>query len=88
MNSQNGFQITLKNCHDILSSRIRSNRFSSPGRRGVRDEVRSGQFIKATAVSTEKAVEVMKFMKRQIEVTMFAVGAKEIGEPALSLSKG
>ncbi len=30
----------------------------------------------------------MKFMKRQIEVTMFAVGAKEIGEPALSLSKG
>ena len=34
----------------------------------------AGQFLKAAAVSTEKAVEMMKLTKRQIEVTMFAVG--------------
>jgi isopentenyl-diphosphate delta-isomerase len=34
----------------------------------------AGQFLKAAAVSTEKAVEIMKLTKRQIEVTMFAVG--------------
>ncbi len=34
----------------------------------------AGQFIKAAAVSTEKAVEMMKLTKRQIEVTMFAAG--------------
>jgi len=40
----------------------------------------AGQFLKAAAVSTEKAVEMMKLTKRQIEVTMFAAGAKEIRE--------
>ncbi len=35
----------------------------------------AGQFLKAAAVSTEKAVEMMKLVKRQIEVTMFAAGA-------------
>lgn len=30
--------------------------------------------FKAAAVSTEKAVEMMKLTKRQIEVTMFAAG--------------
>jgi isopentenyl-diphosphate delta-isomerase len=35
----------------------------------------AGQFLKAAAVSTEKAVEMMKLTKRQIEVTMFACGA-------------
>jgi isopentenyl-diphosphate delta-isomerase len=40
----------------------------------------AGQFLKAAAVSTDKAVEMMKLTKRQIEVTMFACGAKEIGE--------
>ncbi len=35
----------------------------------------AGQFLKAAAVSTEKAVEMMKLTKRQIEVTMFAAGA-------------
>lgn len=34
----------------------------------------AGQFLKAAAVSTEKAVEMMKLTKRQIEVTMFAAG--------------
>ena len=34
----------------------------------------AGQFLKAAAISTEKAVEVMKLTKRQIEVTMFAAG--------------
>jgi len=40
----------------------------------------AGQFLKAAAVSTEKAIEMMKLTKRQIEVTMFACGAKEIRE--------
>jgi hypothetical protein len=35
--------------------------------------VRSGQFLKAVAVSTEKAVETKKLTRRQIEVTMFVV---------------
>ena len=34
----------------------------------------AGNFLKAVAVSTEKAVEVMKLTKKQIEVTMFAAG--------------
>ncbi len=34
----------------------------------------AGQFLKAAAVSTENAVEMMKLTKKQIEVTMFAVG--------------
>ena len=40
----------------------------------------AGQFLKAAAVSTEKAVEMMKLTKRQIEVTMFACGAERIRE--------
>jgi len=35
----------------------------------------AGQFLKAAAVSTEQAVEMMKLTKRQIEVTIFAAGA-------------
>jgi isopentenyl-diphosphate Delta-isomerase len=38
----------------------------------------AGQFLKAAAVSTEKAVEMMKLTKRQIEVTMFATGIEDI----------
>jgi isopentenyl-diphosphate Delta-isomerase len=38
----------------------------------------AGQFLKAAAVSTEKAVEMMKLTKRQIEVTMFATGAETL----------
>ena len=34
----------------------------------------AGQFLKTAAVSTEKAIEMMKLTKRQIEVTMFAAG--------------
>jgi isopentenyl-diphosphate delta-isomerase len=34
----------------------------------------AGQFLKAAAVSTAKAIEVMRLTKRQIEVTMFAAG--------------
>ena len=48
----------------------------------------AGQFLKAAAVSTEKAVDMMKLTKRQIEVTMFAAGAREIRELTLSLSRG
>ncbi|MDL1911230.1 type 2 isopentenyl-diphosphate Delta-isomerase [Chloroflexi bacterium CFX6] len=40
----------------------------------------AGPFLKAAAVSTEKAVEMIKLTKRQIEVTMFACGARRIGE--------
>jgi isopentenyl-diphosphate delta-isomerase len=46
----------------------------------------AGQFLKAAAVSTEKVVEMMKLTKKQIEVTMFACGAKEIRE--LDASRG
>jgi len=35
----------------------------------------AGQFLKAAAVSTEQAIEMMKLTKRQIEVTMFNVGS-------------
>jgi isopentenyl diphosphate isomerase/L-lactate dehydrogenase-like FMN-dependent dehydrogenase len=38
----------------------------------------AGQFLKAAAVSTEKAVEMMKLTKRQIEVTMFAAGVSRL----------
>ena len=48
----------------------------------------AGQFLKAAAVSTEKAIEMMKLTKRQIEVTMFACGAGKLEGLALSLSKG
>ena len=34
----------------------------------------AGQFLKAAAVSTEQAIEMMKLTKRQIEVTMFGAG--------------
>jgi len=38
----------------------------------------AGQFLKAAAVSTEQAIEMMKLVKRQIEVTMFACGVKKL----------
>lgn len=34
----------------------------------------AGQFLKAAAVSTEKAIEMIQLTKKQIEVTMFAAG--------------
>jgi isopentenyl-diphosphate delta-isomerase len=46
----------------------------------------AGQFLKAAAISTKSAIQMMKLTKRQIEVTMFATGAKEIGE--LDVSRG
>jgi len=57
------------NIHLLLFKR---NRFPSPLGEGL--GVRSIQFLKAAAVSTEKAIEMMKLTKRQIEVTMFASG--------------
>lgn len=38
----------------------------------------AGNFLKAAAVSTEKAVDVMKLTKRQIEVTIFACGVEKL----------
>jgi isopentenyl diphosphate isomerase/L-lactate dehydrogenase-like FMN-dependent dehydrogenase len=35
----------------------------------------AGQFLKAAAISTKSAVQMMKLTKRQIEVTIFATGA-------------
>lgn len=40
----------------------------------------AGQFLKAASVSTEKTVEIMKLIKRQIEVTMFACGTNTLKE--------
>jgi len=40
----------------------------------------AGQFLKAAALSTERAIEMMKLTRRQIEVTMFACGAGSLGE--------
>jgi len=40
----------------------------------------AGQFLKAAAISTDSTIDVMKLMKRQIEVTMFATGAKNLEE--------
>lgn len=40
----------------------------------------AGEFLKAAAVSTERAVEMMKLTKRQIEVTMFSTGAGTLHE--------
>jgi isopentenyl-diphosphate delta-isomerase len=34
----------------------------------------AGQFLKAAAVSTERTIEMLNLVKRQIEVTMFAAG--------------
>ena len=48
----------------------------------------AGQFLKAAAISTERAVEMMKLTKRQIEVTMFAAGVEKLDGLVLSLSKG
>ncbi|HEY9151867.1 MAG TPA: type 2 isopentenyl-diphosphate Delta-isomerase [Anaerolineales bacterium] len=38
----------------------------------------AGNFLKAAAVSTEKAVETMKLTKKQIEVTMFSCGVERL----------
>src|SRR5262245_39433325 len=38
----------------------------------------AGSFLKAAAVSTEKAIEMIKLTKRQIEVTMFACGTEKL----------
>ena len=40
----------------------------------------AGQFLKAAAISTKSAVQMMKLTKRQIEVTMFAAGAQGINK--------
>lgn len=45
----------------------------------------AGQFLKAAAVSTEQAVQMLKLTKKQIEVTMFACGAEQLEGLALKL---
>ena len=40
----------------------------------------AGQFLKAAAISTHSVLQMMKLTKRQIQVSMFAAGAKEMGE--------
>jgi isopentenyl-diphosphate delta-isomerase len=42
----------------------------------------AGNFLKAAAVSPERAAEVMKLIRRQIQVTMFAAGAGNLHELA------
>jgi isopentenyl-diphosphate delta-isomerase len=48
----------------------------------------AGQFLKAAAVSTEQALEMMKLTKRQIEVTMFATGVDKLEGLAQSIVEG
>jgi isopentenyl-diphosphate delta-isomerase len=38
----------------------------------------AGNFLKAAAVSTERAVEMMRLTKKQVEVTMFACGEERV----------
>lgn len=38
----------------------------------------AGQFLKAAAISTKSAIQMMNLTKRQIEVTMFATGAGQL----------
>jgi isopentenyl diphosphate isomerase/L-lactate dehydrogenase-like FMN-dependent dehydrogenase len=40
----------------------------------------AGQFLKAAAISTENVVEMIRLTQKQIQVTMFAAGAKKIEE--------
>jgi isopentenyl-diphosphate delta-isomerase len=40
----------------------------------------AGNFLKAAAISSEKAIEVMKLTKRQIQVTMFAAGVGKLDD--------
>lgn len=60
-----------------------SDATGSPFRSGEAVEsvgVGSGQSLEAAAISTRSALQMMRLTKRQIEVTMFGAGAKEIGE--------
>jgi isopentenyl-diphosphate Delta-isomerase len=45
----------------------------------------AGNFLKAAAVSTEKTVEMMMLIKKQIEVTMFVAGAAKLRHLGLDL---
>lgn len=47
----------------------------------------AGQFLKAAAESTEKAVEMMKLTQRQLEVAMFNCGAGRLSELSAHLVK-
>lgn len=38
----------------------------------------AGQFLKAAAISTERTIEMLNLVKRQIEVTMFATGVRTL----------
>jgi isopentenyl-diphosphate delta-isomerase len=40
----------------------------------------AGQFLRAAAISTKSAIQMMKLTKRQLEVTMFAAGAGKTNE--------
>lgn len=47
----------------------------------------AGNFLKAAAVSTEKAIEMIKLTKKQIEVTMFACGVEKLEGLVLRLQE-
>jgi isopentenyl-diphosphate delta-isomerase len=46
----------------------------------------AGNFLKAAAISTEKAIDMMKLTKRQIEVTMFSSGAESLTDLAKKIT--
>ena len=45
----------------------------------------AGQFLKAAATSTDKALEMMKLIQRQVQVTMFAAGERNLAGLAKKL---
>ncbi len=47
----------------------------------------AGQFLKAAAVSTEKAIELMQLTKKQIELVMFSSGAQLLKDLLLTLDE-
>jgi isopentenyl diphosphate isomerase/L-lactate dehydrogenase-like FMN-dependent dehydrogenase len=44
----------------------------------------AAQFLKAAALSTEKTIELIKLVKKQIEVSMFASGSSTLKDLEIS----
>jgi isopentenyl diphosphate isomerase/L-lactate dehydrogenase-like FMN-dependent dehydrogenase len=45
----------------------------------------AGPFLKAASISTENVVEMIKLIKRQIEVTMFTSGSASLSDLAKNI---
>jgi hypothetical protein len=71
-------EIFFTKAYGYPASHFKRNESPLPVGEGLEVRSMAGQFLKAAAVSTEKAVEMMKLTKRQIEVTMFPVGVEKL----------